>query len=57
MDNKCFKSMLENQRVVKVAIFNPQNCADYLESMKNKNVSREAKLMALKKYNEEKAKN
>ena len=40
-----------------LAIFNPQNCADYLESMKNKNVSREAKLMALKKYNEEKAKN
>ena len=37
-----------------LAIFNPQNCADYLESMKNKNVSREDKLLALKKYNEEK---
>jgi len=36
-----------------LAIFNPQNCADYLESMKNKNVSREDKLLALKKYNEE----
>jgi hypothetical protein len=39
-----------------LAIFNPQNCADYLESMKNKNVSREDKLLALKKYNEEQAK-
>jgi len=38
-----------------LAIFNPQNCADYLESMKNKNVSREDKLLALKKYNEEHA--
>ena len=37
-----------------LAIFNPQNCADYLESMKNKNVSRADKLLALKKYNEEK---
>jgi len=37
-----------------LAIFNPQNCADYLESMKNKNVSREDKLLALKKYNAEK---
>ena len=36
-----------------LAIFNPQNCADYLESMKNKDVSREDKLLALKKYNEE----
>jgi len=38
-----------------LAIFNPQNCADYLESMKNKEVSREEKLLALKKYNEEHA--
>ena len=37
-----------------LAIFNPQNCADYLESMKNKDVSRADKLLALKKYNEEK---
>jgi len=29
-----------------LAIFNPQNCADYLESMKNKEVSREAKIRA-----------
>jgi len=36
-----------------LAIFNPQNCADYLESMKNKEVSRADKLLALKKYNEE----
>jgi hypothetical protein len=36
-----------------LAIFNPQNCADYLESMKNKDVSRADKLLALKKYNEE----
>jgi len=40
-----------------LAIFNPQNCADYLESMKNKNVSRADKLLALKKYNEEQAQN
>ena len=38
-----------------LAIFNPQNCADYLESMKNKDVSRADKLLALKKYNEEQA--
>jgi len=38
-----------------LAIFNPQNCADYLESMKNKDVSREDKILALKKYNEEHA--
>ena len=38
-----------------LAIFNPQNCADYLESMKNKEVSRADKLLALKKYNEEHA--
>jgi len=36
-----------------LAIFNPKNCADYLESMKNKDVSRADKLLALKKYNEE----
>jgi len=33
-----------------LAIFNPQNCADYLESMKNKNVSREAKILARMNY-------
>jgi len=36
-----------------LAIFNPQNCADYLESMKNKNVSREQKILARKTYNKE----
>ena len=36
-----------------LAIFNPQNCADYLESMKNKNVSREDKILARKKYNQQ----
>ena len=40
-----------------LAIFNPQNCADYLENMKNKNVSRADKLLALKKYNEEHSQN
>jgi hypothetical protein len=33
-----------------LAIFNPQNCADYLESMKNKEVSREAKILARRNY-------
>ena len=33
-----------------LAIFNPQNCADYLESMKNKEVSREQKIAARVKY-------
>jgi len=33
-----------------LAIFNPQNCADYLESMKNKNVSREQKIALRKLY-------
>ena len=36
-----------------LAIFNPQNCADYLESMKNKEVSREQKILARKKYNQQ----
>jgi len=36
-----------------LAIFNPQNCADYLESMKNKDVSREDKILARKKYNQQ----
>jgi hypothetical protein len=36
-----------------LAIFNPQNCADYLESMKNKNVSREDKILARLKYNKQ----
>ena len=39
-----------------LAIFNPQNCADYLESMKNKNVSREQKILARKKYEQQQAK-
>jgi len=36
-----------------LAIFNPQNCADYLESMKNKNVSREEKIKARLLYNQQ----
>jgi len=36
-----------------LAIFNPQNCADYLESMKNKNISREDKIAARLKYNQQ----
>ena len=36
-----------------LAIFNPQNCADYLENMKNKNVSREQKIALRKAYNQE----
>ena len=36
-----------------LAIFNPQNCADYLESMKNKNVSRDDKILARLKYDEQ----
>ena len=36
-----------------LAIFNPQNCADYLESMKNKNISREDKIRASMKYNQQ----
>jgi len=36
-----------------LAIFNPQNCADYLESMKNKNVSREDKILARLKYDKQ----
>ena len=36
-----------------LAIFNPQNCADYLESMKNKSQSREQKIVARKKYNQQ----
>ena len=38
-----------------LAIFNPQNCADYLESKKNKNVSRKDKILARLKYNQEQA--
>ena len=38
-----------------LAIFNPQNCADYLESMKNKNVSREQKILARLKYDQQQA--
>ena len=36
-----------------LAIFNPQNCADYLESMKNKDVSREDKIKARLLYNQQ----
>ena len=36
-----------------LAIFNPQNCADYLESMKNKEVSREEKIKARLLYNQQ----
>ena len=36
-----------------LAIFNPQNCADYLESMKNKNISREDKILARLKYDQQ----
>jgi len=39
-----------------LAIFNPQNCADYLESMKNKNTSREDKIKARLLYNQQQAK-
>ena len=34
-------------------IFNPKNCADYLESMKNKDVSREDKIKARLLYNQQ----
>jgi len=36
-----------------LAIFNPQNCADYLESMKNKEVSRKDKILARVKYEQQ----
>ena len=36
-----------------LAIFNPQNCADYLESMKNKNVSRDQKILARQIYDKQ----
>ena len=39
-----------------LAIFNPQNCADYLESMKNKNVSRDQKIALRKLYDQQQAK-
>ena len=39
-----------------LAIFNPQNCADYLESMKNKEVSRKDKILARLKYEQKQAK-
>jgi len=37
-----------------LTLYNPKNAAQMLKAMKNKNVSREDKLLALKKYNEEK---
>jgi len=40
-----------------LAIFNPQNCADYLESMKNKDVSREDKIKSRLLYNQQQAQN
>ena len=36
-----------------LAIFNPQNCADYLESMKNKTQTREQKIALRKIYNQQ----
>jgi len=39
-----------------LAIFNPQNCADYLESMKNKEVSRDQKIALRKLYDNQQAK-
>jgi len=36
-----------------LAIFNPKNCADYLEGMKNKEVSREDKIKARLLYNQQ----
>ena len=39
-----------------LAIFNPQNCADYLDSMKNKDVSREQKILARQQYDQQQAK-
>ena len=36
-----------------LAIFNPQTCADYLDSMKNKEVSRKDKILARLKYEEQ----
>ena len=38
-----------------LAIFNPQNCADYLESMKNKDISREQKIALRKLYDKQQA--
>jgi len=40
-----------------LAIFNPQNCADYLESMKNKEVSREQKILARQLYDNQQSQN
>jgi hypothetical protein len=37
-----------------LALYNPENAVQMLNSMKNKHVSRADKLLALKKYNEEK---
>ena len=37
-----------------LALYNPKNAAEMLKSMKNKNVSRADKILALKKYNAEK---
>jgi len=39
-----------------LAILIPQNCADYLESMKNKNVSRQDKILARQIYDQQLAK-
>jgi len=36
-----------------LAIFNPQNCADFLEGMKNKEVSREQKIALRKAYDQQ----
>jgi hypothetical protein len=40
-----------------LAIFNPQNCADFLEGMKNKTQTREDKIKARLLYEQKKAQN
>jgi len=40
-----------------LALYNPENAVQMLNSMKNKSVSREDKILALKKYNEQKQAN
>ena len=40
-----------------LTLYNPKNAAQMLKSMKNKNISRADKLLALKKYNEQKQAN
>ena len=40
-----------------LALYNPKNAAEMLKSMKNKNISREDKILALKKYNDQHSQN